>query len=188
MINRGLDIYPLPRALESFIKGPWYESAQLVVLKYGTDSEQWQQMSAVTDTLLESMRSREDVGENRRQQVFELIAKLPREVRRWLLSLQHDQAALDRHTAGEIDLAPPTWITLYHIARYAPSAAILEAFRGQEPKVYQTRVAKRSDGVRVAMWSGDAGYEPWDADVDGERHRLVMATDGFSFENSVEAY
>ena len=99
MINRGLDIYPLPRSIESFLKGAWYESAQLVVLKYGTDSEQWQQMSAVTDTLLESMRSREDVGENRRQQVFELIAKLPRELRRWLLSLQHDQAALDRGIA-----------------------------------------------------------------------------------------
>jgi len=96
--------------------------------------------------------------------------------------------ALQRHGAGEIDLVPPTWVTLYHLSRYAPSHAMLEHFRGNEPKMYSTRVAKDAAGQRVAMWHGDAGYDAWDADLSGERHRLVMARDGFEFQNTIEPY
>lgn len=98
------------------------------------------------------------------------------------------QDALARHAAGEIDLVPPTWVTLYHLSRYSPTEAMLSHFRDNEAKVYSTRVAKNSAGDRVAMWHGDAGYDAWDADVDGHRHRLVMASGGFVFENSIEGY
>ncbi|MEM7099161.1 MAG: NUDIX domain-containing protein [Pseudomonadota bacterium] len=96
--------------------------------------------------------------------------------------------ALARHRKGEIDLAPPTWVTLYHLSLYSPASHALAHFAKAEAKVYSTHVAKRADGVRVAMWAGDSGYEPWDADAPGERHRLVMAPDGFQFENTVEDY
>jgi len=98
------------------------------------------------------------------------------------------QQALQQHAAGEIDLAPPTWVTLHHLSLYQPVSAILDQFAANPAKVYSTHVAKRADGVRVAMWHGDAGYDAWDADVAGERHRLVMAADGFVFENTVEKY
>jgi 8-oxo-dGTP pyrophosphatase MutT (NUDIX family) len=96
--------------------------------------------------------------------------------------------ALEKHSAGEIDLVPPTWVTLYHLSRYAPASAMLDHFRGNEAKVYSTRVVKDADGVRVALWHGDAGYESWEADVPGERHRLIMAPHGFKFEHSLERY
>ena len=96
--------------------------------------------------------------------------------------------ALQRHAAGEIDLAPPTWVTLYHMSLYNPVSALRDHFQSHAPKVYATHVAKRADGVRVAMWAGDAGYEPWDADAQGPRHRLVMADSGFVFENDAEQY
>lgn len=96
--------------------------------------------------------------------------------------------ALAKHTAGEIDLVPPTWLTLYHLSQYAPAQTVLEHLRNNDAKVYSTRVVERQDGVRVALWHGDAGYEGWDANVEGERHRLVMSPDGFDFENTVEAY
>ena len=96
--------------------------------------------------------------------------------------------ALERHAAGEIDIVPPTWVTLHHISLRAPTIEVLQHFRRQAPKVYSTRVVKASTGERVAMWAGDAGYEAWDADVDGARHRLVMKRGGFEFENTVEAY
>ena len=96
--------------------------------------------------------------------------------------------ALEQHRAGEIDLAPPTWVTLYHLSLYSPAERAIEYFMQAEAKVYSTHVAKSADGLRVAMWAGDAGYDAWDADVPGERHRLVMARDGFRFENTVEHY
>ena len=96
--------------------------------------------------------------------------------------------ALAKHAAGEIDLVPPTWITLYHLSKYYPVSEVLSHFQQQGHKTYRTRVVKAASGDRVALWHGDAGYQTWDADVEGERHRLVMAQAGFRFENTVEAY
>jgi 8-oxo-dGTP pyrophosphatase MutT (NUDIX family) len=96
--------------------------------------------------------------------------------------------ALERHAAGEIDLAPPTWVTLYQLSLYSSTDEILARLDADETRIYQTRIAKQEDGTRVAMWTGDAGYEPHDANIAGERHRLVMKPGGFVFENTVEAY
>ena len=83
---------------------------------------------------------------------------------------------------------PPTWITLYNLPQYSPAAAVISHFKENQGKTYNTRVVKSACGDRVAMWVGDAGYEAWDAQVAGERHRLVMAEGGFVFENTVEVY
>ena len=96
--------------------------------------------------------------------------------------------ALERHAAGEIDLAPPTWVTLYQMSRFATVDAALQRLNAQPPRYYETRVAKRADGVRVTMWKGDAGYDTWNADTDGPRHRLAMTAGGFVFESTVETY
>ena len=93
-----------------------------------------------------------------------------------------------RHAEGEIDLVPPTWVTLYHLSQRTPVAAVLDDFAKRKARVYQTRVVKRADGVRVAMWTGDAGYDDWNADLEGPRHRLNMPAGGFSFENTVVDY
>lgn len=96
--------------------------------------------------------------------------------------------ALERHAAGEIDLAPPTWITLHHLSLYDSTTSILEQFKSQPAKVYETNVVKNAAGERVAMWEGDAGYKNSNADEPGERHRLLLAKGGFVFENTVEKY
>jgi len=96
--------------------------------------------------------------------------------------------ALERHAAGDVDLAPPTWITLYQLSLSENAAAALARLERLPTKFFQTRIAERADGVRVAMWHGDAGYEAWDADAAGERHRLVLTRGGFVFENTVETY
>jgi 8-oxo-dGTP pyrophosphatase MutT (NUDIX family) len=100
----------------------------------------------------------------------------------------HPREMLQRHSRGEVDLAPPTWITLHHISLYSPVSSILSALAKGPQRVYETHIAMRSDGVRVAMWSGDAGYDTVDADAAGARHRLVMREGGYEFENTVERY
>jgi len=96
--------------------------------------------------------------------------------------------ALARHAQGEIDLVPPTWVTLHHLSLHQPVATLLAELGSRDARYYETRAVKRADGVRVALWAGDAGYEDWDADREGPRHRLVMPEDGFSFENDVVDY
>lgn len=96
--------------------------------------------------------------------------------------------ALRRHSAGEIDLVPPTWVTLHYLSCYPNGDAMLERMASEPAKIYSTRVVKAEDGNRVAMWEGDAGYDVWLPDTTGARHRLVMAKGGFKFENDVETY
>ena len=94
-------------------------------------------------------------------------------------------SALERHSKGEIDLAPPTWVTLYHVMQYEKVSDVLKVFADNPHRVYVTHIGKRADGVRVAMWDGDAGYEATDADAEGLRHRLTMAEGGFEFETDI---
>lgn len=102
----------------------------------------------------------------------------------WLKPLD----ALERHRKGEIDLAPPTWVTLYSLSCVINSAEFIRRVEGQQARFYETHIAVNKDGVRVAMWSGDAGYEDYDADVSGDRHRLVMHESGFEFIHPNEMY
>jgi len=95
MINGLLERYAAPPEIGEFLKGPWYDSAQLLLLKFGADSEQWQKMRETTETLLDSLQSLENAPEDRRQHIFALVTQLPKEMRRWLLSLHHDTDAVN---------------------------------------------------------------------------------------------
>lgn len=96
--------------------------------------------------------------------------------------------ALERHAREEIDLAPPTWVTLYHLSKYSPSAEAIAHFSELTPRYYETHLAKDRSGTRIAMWEGDAGYVDFDADADGDTHRLVMEPSGFKFLHSAASY
>lgn len=102
MINEHLARGPLPPAFTEFLTGPWFDSAQLVLLREGPESDHWEKLCAATSDLLDSMRMEGPAGENRRQLVFEIIARLPRELKRWLLSLQHQPVALNE-AVGKIE-------------------------------------------------------------------------------------
>jgi len=91
--------------------------------------------------------------------------------------------ALDRQRAGEIELAPPTWVTLYELARWQSVSESLAAVRTREPEHFLTRIAVEDAGP-IAMWHGDAGYEAGDADAPGARHRLRMHKSGWSYERT----
>jgi 8-oxo-dGTP pyrophosphatase MutT (NUDIX family) len=84
-------------------------------------------------------------------------------------------AARDR---GEIDLAPPTWMTLDELAPLPDVASALAHAAGRPILHYQTRW-RVIEGGAVALWEGDAGYDAEDPDLDGPRHRLWMLETGW---------
>jgi 8-oxo-dGTP pyrophosphatase MutT (NUDIX family) len=90
---------------------------------------------------------------------------------------------LRRRDEGEIQLAPPTVVTLHELATYPDVDAALAAAAGRTPFRYQTRIGSSDEGM-VTMWAGDAGYDAGDPSVPGPRHRLVMADPTWRFEHT----
>ncbi len=89
MINAALEEFLAPPSIGEFIRGPWYESAQLVLLKFGEASSEWETVSLITTKLLFSLQmpAAEVEGEvGRRQYIFELVSQLPDDLRRWHIS------------------------------------------------------------------------------------------------------
>jgi 8-oxo-dGTP pyrophosphatase MutT (NUDIX family) len=89
--------------------------------------------------------------------------------------------ALARRDVGEYELAPPTWVTLWRLAKAPDVDAALAEARHREPERYATRVVS-SEGVQVCLWAGDAGYEDSDPLRSGPRHRLLMEPSGWRIE------
>jgi len=104
MINRAALDRPVPRAVAHLLAGPWYESAQLVLLKFGKDSRQWQEMTATTDVLIDSLQLAVGGGETSSTEPQARNSGLPEAVGRWLISLQHDSDA-QKNITSEIEYA-----------------------------------------------------------------------------------
>src|SRR5262249_15172888 len=62
---------------------------------------------------------------------------------RW--SRPHD--ALAAHRSGEIDLPPPTWVTLHWLSAYAAVEAVLEAARHRPLEVFEPRIYFAAQGA-----------------------------------------
>ncbi len=102
----------------------------------------------------------------------------------------HDHAwlapteVLARRDRAEVDLAPPTYVTLAELAAFATVDDVLAEALGRQPVPrYETRWASTEGGM-VAIWEGDAGYETTDPAATGGRHRLWMLESGWRFEQS----
>lgn len=91
---------------------------------------------------------------------------------------------LGRRDDGEIQLAPPTFVTLNDLAGHQDVDAVLAAAAGRTPPRYLTRVGQL-DGALVTMWAGDAGYDSGDAETPGPRNRVVMTDGAWVYERSV---
>jgi 8-oxo-dGTP pyrophosphatase MutT (NUDIX family) len=94
--------------------------------------------------------------------------------------------AMKRRDAGEIDLAPPTFVTLYKLSQsHDVAAALADAAKGPV-EVFTTKILKTTTGELVALWHGDVAYDADDLDLDvnGTRHRLAMAPGAWAYERT----
>jgi hypothetical protein len=93
--------------------------------------------------------------------------------------------ALTKHHSGEIELAPPTWVTLWQLSRHESVRTALTWAARAKPRFFQTRPLRKKP--LTLAWGGDVAYElePADNDVvniEGTRNRLTMNPDGWVYE------
>lgn len=94
------------------------------------------------------------------------------------------QEAMRRRDAGEIELAPPTFVTLHRLSQLDDVAAALADASSRPVEFFSTQVVKAGSGDLVAVWHGDVGYDGGDVDGDGGRHRLAMAPGAWVYERT----
>jgi 8-oxo-dGTP pyrophosphatase MutT (NUDIX family) len=97
------------------------------------------------------------------------------------------EAALRRQREQEVQLAPPTWITLHYLTRAATVADALAMFEASEPRFYETRMMKDDDHMHF-VWQGDAAYPDLAADTAGPRHRITVRAEGWVLDDSGVPY
>jgi len=85
--------------------------------------------------------------------------------------------ALERRDAGDIEIAPPTFVSLFELSQWSSTDDALAAVAARTPERFATRIAVQAEGP-VALWHGDAGWPQGDASAEGGRHRLAMARGG----------
>jgi 8-oxo-dGTP pyrophosphatase MutT (NUDIX family) len=90
-------------------------------------------------------------------------------------------AARDRRA---IDLAPPTYMTLWWLAQTSSAADALHRAGAEPPPRFESHVARTAGGLIVTCWDGDAGYADGNLERPGPRRRLVMDPEGWRVEIS----
>jgi 8-oxo-dGTP pyrophosphatase MutT (NUDIX family) len=96
----------------------------------------------------------------------------------------HPAAAIEARNAGEIELAPPQFITLEHLRPFATAAGALAHYATHRPEHFATSFAGVEGGM-IAMYEGDAAYGTDEPDAPGPRHRLWMLDSGWRYERTV---
>lgn len=90
-------------------------------------------------------------------------------------------AALAAQRAGEIELPPPTFVTITAIAPHASVQGALAALTRGSVEVFEPRLMPVEGGA-VTLYAGDAGYDDLEIERPGARHRLWMREDGWRYE------
>jgi 8-oxo-dGTP pyrophosphatase MutT (NUDIX family) len=98
---------------------------------------------------------------------------------RWMKP--HEALAAQR--TGEIELPPPTFVTLTKLSAYQTTGDALSFFSAREPEIFVPRY-KRVPGGACSLYQDDVSYPDIDLDRPGRRHRLWMIDSGWLYERS----
>jgi len=96
---------------------------------------------------------------------------------RWL----RPRRAIELHRSGEIELIPPTWITLHELNKHESIDAAIAATQRIEPQRFVTYPIP-GDPI-ILVWEGDVAYRDRSrVDEPGARNRLIMAEGSWAYE------
>ena len=104
----------------------------------------------------------------------------------------HDHAwtspreAMRQRRAGEIEMIPPTWVTLLGLSSFPTVAGALDSLRGRHPDEFVTRLVKLDDGRQALLWGGDSGHDSGSLDLPGPRHRLWLHEEDWRYERDFD--
>jgi len=98
---------------------------------------------------------------------------------RWLAPA----AALEAHGRSEIQLAPPTFVTVSWLLEHPHAADAIRALATAPFITFQPRIHRSPEGA-VMLYPGDAGYEANDPSREGPRHRILALAGGWRYERS----
>jgi 8-oxo-dGTP pyrophosphatase MutT (NUDIX family) len=99
---------------------------------------------------------------------------------RWITA----RAALDARERRELELPPPTFVTLTQLAAHASAAHALEALRAGGMRFYAPHPCVQAETSLIYLYEGDAGYHSRDPDAPGARHRLIVSGDDWRYDDS----
>lgn len=98
------------------------------------------------------------------------------------------EAALAAQGSDDVELLPPTWVSLQGLTGHPDVATALKAVADRPIEHFSTRIVSAGAGVLVSLWVPDAAYpdpptdDPGPLDTPGNRHRLYMDPDGWRYE------
>lgn len=93
--------------------------------------------------------------------------------------------ALAAQARGDIELPPPTFVTLASLRHHVGVETMLAELRRTPAPLFVPRMCVVPGGA-CTLYEGDAGYASADADVPGPRHRLWMIDSGWWYEETPE--
>jgi 8-oxo-dGTP pyrophosphatase MutT (NUDIX family) len=91
--------------------------------------------------------------------------------------------ALAAQRAGEIMLAPPTFVTLIHLSQYQSVGHALSIVRSMTAETFNPRIRAIPQGA-CSLYAGDAAYEGGDLETPGPRHRLWILGSDWRYERT----
>ena len=98
---------------------------------------------------------------------------------RWIAPAE----ALAAQERGELQLAPPTFVTVSWLLGHTHAAAAIRALAEAPFITFRPRIHRGAEGA-VMLYPGDAGYEANDPERQGPRHRIVALPGGWRYERS----
>jgi len=98
---------------------------------------------------------------------------------RWMRA----DAALQAQRAGEMELPPPTFVTLVTLSEFDNAKTALSSLVKRKHAIFVPKVTETQDGL-CFLYEGDAGYELQKPHQAGARHRLCVVDGQYIYEHS----